>query len=637
MPIATNEKGETLYLGDDGAWKPAQIAENPETKERLAFDGKSWSPLPAQKPSKGVLGYVDDAVRSVANGLTFGYMDELAAKADEITGRAGTYEQNLAKERARDKAIPAAIAIPGEIAGAVGSTILAAPAVGVGAAAAGLSKLPTVAKFAGLGAAEGALAGSGNATEGERMQGAATGAMIGAPLGAAVPYATRAIAKGANAVRNAVSPEANVSADLARAIARDADDPASLMARANNASIERPGIATLADAGGENVRGLVERVAQTPGAGRTQVVPALTQRQQGQAMRLSGDLKNLTGTSRSAVEAVSETIAARAQAAKPLYDEAFAVDIASNPQVTEAFLNEISTGWGKSILNSGTLKKTLQTEYGITETPGPQHLMAVIDAWKKAADDIMRAEPGSNKSRVLQQMLGRVLPAVDAANPAYAQARAAWSGPSRYLDAIDSGRNILSPKESAEAFAARFKSLSPAEQEAERIGAVSAIIGRMGNDSAKLGDMTKYLRSPEVRGKIAALMPTDEAAQSWARKLDFEVGSSEMTGRALGNSATYRRMAERQDAENLAGDLVIDALTGSPQSIVKQLFQAGPKWLRDTMRSRADALLADVLTNPGQIDKLPKRLQAVVEPARQVSDQTNAAVTAGGAELLAGR
>jgi hypothetical protein len=637
MPIATNDKGEALYLGDDGAWKPAQIAENPQTKERLAFDGKAWSPLPAQKPSKGVLGYVDDAVRSVANGLTFGYMDELAAKADEITGRAGTYEQNLANERARDKAIPAAIAIPGEVAGAVGSTLLAAPAVGAAAAATGLSKLPMVAKFAGLGAAEGALAGSGNAVEGDRASGATTGALIGAPLGAAVPYATKAIAKGANAVRTAMSPEANVSADLARAIARDGDDAASLMARTNNASIDRPGVATLADAGGENVRGLVERVAQTPGAGRTQVVPALTQRQQGQAMRLSGDLKNLTGTSRSAVEAVNDTIAARAQAAKPLYDEAFAVDVAGNPQVVDVFMNEVSTGWGRSILNSGTLKKTLQTEYGITETPGPQHLMAVIDAWKKSADDIIRAEPGSNKSRVLQQMLGRVLPVVDEANPAYAQARAAWSGPSRYLDAIDSGRNVLSTKESAEAFAARFKSMSPAEQEAERIGAVSAIIGRMGNDSAKLGDMTKYLRSPEVRGKISALMPTEEAAQSWTRKLDFEVTSSEMTGRALGNSATARRLAERQDAENLAGDLVMDALTGSPQSFVKQLFQAGPKWLRDTMRSKADALLADVLTNPGSIDKLPGRLRAAAEPRAQVRDQTNAVVTAGASELLAGR
>lgn len=642
MPIATNpQTGETLYLSDEGAWKPAQIAENPQTKERLAFDGKAWAPLAAEKKaeeSKGVLGYVDDAVRSVANGVTFGYMDEAAAKLDEWTGRGGSYQENVTKERARDAQIPAAISVPGEIAGAVGSTLLAAPAAGVAAARAGLTGLPKVAQFAGLGAAEGALAGSGNAVEGQRGQGAVTGAAIGGMVGSAAPYAVQGIAKGANAVRSALSPEANVSADLARAIARDADDPASLMARANNASIDRPDVATLADVGGENVKGLVERVAQTPGAGRTQVVPALTERQQGQAYRIANDLRSLTGTHKSAVETVNETMSARSAAARPLYDEAMTADIAQDPRVVEAFMGESSTGWGRAILNSTSVKRTLQTEYGVTGTPGPEHLMPIVDAWKKAADDIVGEairSGNANKARVISQMRDRVISVVDEANPAYKAARDAWAGPSQYLDAVERGRGVLKTTESAEEFATRFKALPEAEKEGERIGAISSIIGRMGNDSAKLGDMTKYLRSPEVRAKLAALMPTEEAAEAWSRRLDFEVTSSEMTGRALGNSATARRLAERQDAENLAGDLVMDALTGTPQSFIKKVIGAGPKWLRDTMRSRADALLADALTNPAQIDKLPKRLQLTVTPNRPVSDQTNAAVTAGGTNLLA--
>lgn len=130
MPIAHNPKtGETLFLSDEGKWSPAQIAENPQTKERLAFDGKGWSPLPVAKPApeKGVLGYVDDAVRAIASGATFGWADELAAKADELTGRGGSYEENLKRERARDAGIPSAIKIPGEIAGAVGSTLVALP------------------------------------------------------------------------------------------------------------------------------------------------------------------------------------------------------------------------------------------------------------------------------------------------------------------------------------------------------------------------------------------------------------------------------------------------------------------------------------------------------------------------------
>jgi hypothetical protein len=99
----------------------------------------------------------------------------------------------------------------------------------------------------------------------------------------------------------------------------------------------------------------------------------------------------------------------------------------------------------------------------------------------------------------------------------------------------------------------------------------------MGNDPAKLGDMTKYLRSPEMREKIAALMPTPEARAAWAKRLDFEVGSSELTGRALGNSATARRLAEQGDAGNIVGDLVMDAFMGHPPvSLLRRAITAVP-------------------------------------------------------------
>jgi DNA-directed RNA polymerase subunit F len=639
MPIAVNPStGETVYLTPNGTWEKAQTAVNPQTKEMLAFDGEGWKPVEAK--SKGILGYIDDAVRSAASGLTFGYADELAAKMDEVTGRGGSYEQNVAKERARDEQIPGVIAILGQVAGAVGSTIAAAPVAALaGATRVGqaVGQLPNVLKFAGLGAAEGALAGSGEAVEGERLGGAAMGAAIGAPIGAAAPAIVRGVSRAANAVRGAVSPQANVAADLSRALVRDNDTPVALAQRANDLATERAGVATLADAGGENVKGLVERVAQTPGAGRTQVVPALTARQKGQAERLSFDLRELTGTNKTAKQAIDETISERAAAAKPLYDEAIAFDIAKDEGAVGTFLEAIQTGWGKSIINSSGLRRTLQTEYGINGTPGPEVLMAVIDAWKKEADDLIGASVRSgnkNKARVVGQMRDRVIAAVDEANPKYAEARNAWSGPSQYLDAIERGRGILSSKESAEEFAARFRSLSDAEKEAERIGAVSSIVGKMGGDSAKLGDMTKYLRSPEVRAKIAAIMPTPESAEAWTRRLDFEVGSSELTNRSLGNSSTARRLAEKEDAENLASDLVMDVVFQAPQSLVRRMITAGPKWLRDTMRSKADALLADVLTNPSGAANLQNVLQRAATTGRPASGMTNAAATAGAVELV---
>lgn len=631
MPIATNSQtGETMYLADDGQWQPARTAVNPNTKEMLAFDGKEWKSVPAK--SKGILGYIDDAVRSVASGVTFGYADEFAAKMDELTGRGGTYEENVARERRRDKQIPAAISIPGEIGGAVAGTIATAPVRAPLAAATGIASLPTWARFGLGGAAGGAAYGSGNAEEGGRLAGAAEGAAIGAPIGAVAPYIARGVGATYNAVRGAMSPQANVAADLGRAIMRDETTPQALLQATRDLQAVRPGVATVADAGGENVRGLVERIAQTPGAGRTTVVPALTQRQQGQLGRISNDLRTLTGTRQTATQAIEETMERRATDARPLYDAAFNFNAREIPEVVSAWQNVTNTGWGRRILNSPQFRLNLQTEYGIADAANAP-LMVQIDAFKKVTDDLIQDSIRSgrnNQSRILQGMRDNLLQAIDTANPAYATARNAWAGPSRYLQAIDEGRNILGTRVDAEQLAAAIANMTDAEREAFRIGAVSSIISKMGNDPARMADMTKYLRSPEMRARIAAIMPTDEARQQWAQRLNFEVSSSELAGRALGNSATARRLAERQDAESIVGDLVMDAFAGSPPaSLLRRLVGAIPRRIRDTLRSRSDDVLAELLTDPQGMANLQNALQRVQSRLAPPSPLRNPAIVRG--------
>lgn len=52
MPVALNDKtGEALRLDDAGAWVPTRIAQNPQTGERLAFDGAAWVPVAAPERS----------------------------------------------------------------------------------------------------------------------------------------------------------------------------------------------------------------------------------------------------------------------------------------------------------------------------------------------------------------------------------------------------------------------------------------------------------------------------------------------------------------------------------------------------------------------------------------------------------
>ena len=654
MPVAVNKSGDAVYLTPDGKWGPAKTAKNPQTGETVAFDGNEWKPIKVgEGESRGIVGFADDVVRSVAEGATFGFSQEGAAALQP-----GDYESNLAAQEARDDKISPWVRIPGNIAGAVGATVAAAPvAVPLGLTRLGVlaSRLPQTLKFAGLGAAEAALFGAGSAKPGERLQGAATNAPIGAVAGGAAPHIARGVGAVANRIKGAVSPEANVAADLSRALVRDETSPAVLQARAQGLQMQRPGVATIADAGGENVRGLVERVAQTPGAGRTQVVPRLEGRQRQQAFRIGEDLRQLTGTSRSAYRAVQETMAERAAAATPLYREAYEAGdraiwtpelerLAGAGPVARAMRQAVSRWQTNAIADGfGAMKPRALADNGVIkfQSGGPPAFPNIQfwDYTKQALDDMVAATRNKqpSTSRALTRITQQLRTELDNAVPEYRAARDAWSGPSAYMDAIEQGRNIFNKNVSAEEWAGQFNALSSAEQQAARLGVVSSIIGKMGNDASKFGDMTKFLRSPEMRAKIEAIMPSRETSEAWRNRLDFEVSASELSGQALGNSATARRLAERADAESLVGDLVLGAISGqSGQSILMRILGSGPRWLRDTLRSRADRELGDVLTNPERVQDLQRILQGVQQANRPPSALTNAATTAGGVGLIAG-
>lgn len=592
----------------------------------LVWNGKQYE-APGEAQDRR-LKTTQDVGRSVANGITFGWADEASAKMDELTG-SGTYEANLAKEHARDKQIPSAISIPGEMVGGVLGAVATAPVTGPAAALSGLRTLPAWLRGAGIGASTGALYGAGNAAPGQRGEGAAEGALMGAGVGAALPGVTATAARLGSELKGAFKPMTNVGADLGRALERDGLTPGQWAANFVQLKNTRPGVATLADAGGENVKGVLERVAQTPGAGRTIAIPNLTERQRGQMFRVGGDLMELFGTPKRSIDVIADTMTQRAKDSVPAYDKAMNFNARNVPEIMTAWNNETQNGWGKFILNSADLKNNLQTEFGIADAAnGP--MMRVIDSWKKQADWLVSQalEKGDkNKARIISDMRDRVLDTVDQHNPAYATARDQWAGPERYLQAIKEGKQIFGTKVDAAELAGAMTRMGGSEAEGYRIGAIAAAIKRMGLETANLPDQTKFFRSPEMRARFAAIMPTDEAREAWTRRLDFEVGSSRDMGRALGNSATARRMAEQGDANNIVGDLVMEAFSGHPPlSLLKSLVTAVPGRIRDSVRSRSDKIVADILTNPDvTINDLRALMTHVQAQSGPVSPGKNAA------------
>ena len=159
---------------------------------------------------------VDDFVRRVANGATFGFADKLAAKGDEITGRAGTYEENIAKERARTKQAAANLGVPATLA----ADIIGGVGGGFALGAVGASPLayagPSLTSRVGLGAAEGALQSGlqaiGESDTGVTMEGLQTPIAQGGAIGGAVPLLGAVARRVVTPFSNVLSPEVSKQA-----------------------------------------------------------------------------------------------------------------------------------------------------------------------------------------------------------------------------------------------------------------------------------------------------------------------------------------------------------------------------------------------------------------------------------------
>src|SRR5262249_12073637 len=143
------------------------------------------------------------------------------------------------------------------------------------------------------------------------------------------------------------------------------------------------------------------------------------------------------------------------------------------------------------------------------------------DYVKRGIDDEIGAAVRAgqnNKVRNLSNIVRRLRATLDKEVPGYQQARNAWSGPAQYREAIEEGEQILNRTLSGEQLRANLATMEDVNRQGYVLGAVSAIIDKLSGDPAKLADLTKHLRSPAMREKIAAIMPNPQAAEEWFRR-----------------------------------------------------------------------------------------------------------------------
>jgi hypothetical protein len=521
------------------------------------------------------------AGRSLAQGATFGFADELEALAKSLSGQ-GTYEQNLAalelaKQRYGQQNPKTALAT--ELAGGLPYALVpflgtakyaqmakeAAPLVRAGVTA-GASAV--------TGALTGALGGAGGAGVGERMAGAQTGATFGGLVGGAAPVVSKGVGMAGSKVVDVTSgipvvqqvgkaigvatgqtvDAANrAKAKLLEALYRDKVSPADLE-KMIAAATKPVGIVDIA---GENVKSLADVVQKYPSEARQAAKLALEERATGQGERIQSDISKYLGGFTDPFEYTTAIAQRQQKIASPLYKAAYDFGEVTDPKVLKFLkLPQFETAAKKA-------QELLAAEGRAVDMSMPT--VEVLDQVKRGLDVLIFNEIKDGKlsqlGKIYKDKKNEFLAQLDKSVPDYGKARAAYAGEAELLDATKLGKDFY--KQTASEANRTFAALSPSEQEAYKVGALDAVKEKIQTAKDTADIRKRIFGSPAERNRVSALFPDDATFKQFEKDMMTESMMRKTQEKILGNSAT----AERQ--------LGMQQLEAEP-SFIGQLIEQGP-------------------------------------------------------------
>jgi hypothetical protein len=574
----------------------------------------------ARKANSGASGYVDSLVRSVAQGATFGFGDELSAGADAALGpflgrgsQASTigqrYDENLAAERARDRAFqtdnPVSSTV-GNVAGGVGGA-LALPATQVAKAAAPLLSrinpivqgLPgwvrTGASYIGGGAAAGGVAGFGEGEGGldERLRSGAAGAVAGgitAPvLGGVVNAVTPAAGRALNGL-GLRDPAVAADRQILRAIDRGGqtvDDVATRLNAAGDAPV------ALVDIGNRNLVNLGATAANTPSRALDVADRFVENRRIGRPDRLmtTGDDVFGGGSGTDVADATRDLRSQRSTEAAPLYEEAFSRP-AGMIEPMKAILSDpvAQTGLKRGLeiqrIENATRRARGEAEVPTTDpaihyddagdpkivgVPNMRSLDAVKRGMDAVIDDARDSTTGkvqwTERLRAIDDMRRTWVNMLDENNPSYAAARAAWGGPSAQMEATQAGQQAL--RANRDVVAQRAAQGPPDVQDAYRLGAGRAFSDRVSDPARASGAARQMLEDGQMQSRLGSILgPTGLERLNAGLRQEVDMTAVERSVSPRAGSQTARLLAGGSDmGKDVAGPWLTAArqvLSGHP-------------------------------------------------------------------------
>ena len=517
---------------------------------------------------QGKLQYAEGLAGQVAQGLTFGWSDELAARLRSMTSDE-TYEEALAAERRnieRFREQNPKLSLGAEVAGG-----FAPPArlLSLGGKAINTGRAITA------GTVGGGLYGAGASEEGDRLTGAAVGGSLGGiTAGMLHPLLgglTRRLARGRGN-------DAQLRAtDQIQNMAKKDLSPREL------AQLRRQGLApteayrgdvkgdtALVDAGGDHVRAYGEGVANTGIDSQVIAAQMVEPRKGGEYLRVMGEMARLMGGRLDADSWVDDVLKTASNHSAPFYRRAYRMERLPMATFRKAFIesgSEFRKAYNKA---SNIIRQEVAAgKEGLDESdllPSWDDFLAQETVSTKVLHQIKRGldiriygkkrpERGISKDEIdaleglkdtFNTMIGRL-------NPDYARANKIFSLGQRVREAVENGSKLRLRNDGINKIRKEYAKLkTELERQAYRSGALQelATLFRKNQDV----DIAGYLgRNNELRDRLRILFPVASSDAKLGEIIMREFKYNVTRRDALGNSRTLFRAAAKEEIESAPG------------------------------------------------------------------------------------
>jgi hypothetical protein len=529
--------------------------------------------------------------RSLLQGLSFNFADEIEAALKSGSISSKEYENQLARVREGIKQYEQQYpgrAFAGELIGGLAPTaaaLIAAPFTGGATAPAAITgatriaaKVPSLGgmalRGAGYGAASGAVSGAGGAEGGlgNRASSATLGGLTGAVFGGSSPLVTQAVSSGSKAVKGvfkSTQPQdaLNKAQELiAKKLLQEGLDPTELAAKQAQRNLTLGARdETLADYAGESMRRLARGAMAIPQSAQTETRQMLIERAKGAGPRITQDLTDLTAVgARDIQDVTDEIIRNRSALAAPLYDQA-----RSAGQISSSTLDNL-------------LKKSKDIQQAISDARRlpqfadlPDNDMVMLDKAYKYVGGIAneaRQSGKTNRANDLDDLRVSLLKAIEKEVPVYGQAVKIFADESVLNDALEAGSTKFLKKKPSEITRELAKFSDDSERQMYRLGAIQSVRDDIyaSKDTADIAD--KYLNSREMRDRMRTVFNSDGEYEAFVKNLERERQMAITRSRIETGSQTT---PIGQDIAELSGPAPSEILTATGQLMRGDLVGGG--------------------------------------------------------------